>query len=78
MQVVVVEEQNFNINEPPTEIIFDKHSDHVPSVGDIIKVGHNLNGFKTYNVERRVFRQLPTRDDNPEAFQAVIVLVSEI
>lgn len=78
MQVVVVEEQKFNINETPTDIIFDKVSDHVPGVGDIIKVGHNLNDFKTYNVERRVFRRLPTRDDNPDAFHAVIVLVSEL
>lgn len=78
MRISVVRERDFRLNEAPVEVVLEKSSDHVPSRGDVIKVGHNLNGFEAFTVRRRVFRSLPGKMHDGEAFQEVIVLVDEV
>lgn len=77
MRISVVRESDFRLNEAPTAVILEKNSDHVPNQGDVIKVGHNLNGFEAFTVQRRVFRSLPGKMHEEEAFQEVIVLVAD-
>jgi len=78
MKVSVVRQENYRINEIPKDTILEKSTDHVPNVGDIIKVGHTLNGFEAFKVDNRVFRSKTAKADDDAAFQEVILLVSEI
>ena len=77
MRVSVVRESDFRLNEAPTAVILEKETDHVPNQGDVIKVGHSLNGFEAYTVKRRVFRSLPGKMHAGDAFQEVIILVGD-
>ena len=77
MKISVVRTEDYRINEVPKDIILNRQSDHVPGVGDVIKVGHTLNGFKALNVDRRVFRSKIGTEDDGNAFQEVILLVSD-
>ncbi|WP_135502075.1 hypothetical protein [Roseovarius aestuariivivens] len=78
MKISIVREENFQINQIPKEVILEKETDHVPNVGDIVKVGHTLNGFEAFSVDKRVFRSKTDKQDDPHAFQEVILLVNEI
>lgn len=77
MKVSVVRQEDYRINEIPKSLILEKTTDHVPNVGDIIKVGHTLNGFEAFKVANRVFRSKEARNDDT-AFQEVVLLVSEL
>ena len=77
MKISVVRTEDYRINEVPKGVILERNSDHVPNVGDVIKVGHTLNGFEALNVDRRVFRSKTGTEDDGNAFQEVILLVSD-
>lgn len=77
MQISVVRERDFRLNGAPENVILCKQSEHVPNQGDVIKVGHNLHGFDAFTVSRRVFRSMPGKMHEGEAFQEVIVLVED-
>ena len=78
MKVSVVRKDEFRINEIPKAPVLENNTDHVPNVGDVIKVGHNLNGFEAFKVDSRVFRSKNTKADESTAFQEVILLVSDL
>ena len=78
MKVTVVREENYRINEIPKEIVLEKTTEHVPNVGDIIKVGHTLNGFEAFKVSNRVFRSKTGKADDDTAFHEVVILVDEL
>ncbi len=78
MKVSVVRQEDYRINEVPKSPILEKTTEHVPNVGDIIKVGHTLNGFEAFKVDNRVFRSKTARSDDDTAFHEVVLLVSEM
>lgn len=78
MKVSVVRQEDYRINEVPKSPILEKTTEHVPNVGDIIKVGHTLNGFEAFKVDNRVFRSKTARADDDTAFHEVVLLVSEM
>jgi hypothetical protein len=77
MRITVVRDRDYKLNDSPSAVILEKESGHVPNQGDVIKVGHNLNGFEAFTVQRRVFRSLPGKMHDNEAFQEVIVVVDD-
>lgn len=78
MKISVVRQEDYRINEIPKSTILEKSSEHVPNVGDIIKVGHTLNGFEAFKVDNRVFRSKVTKAEDDTAFHEVVLLVSEL
>ena len=78
MRISVVRTEDYRINQIPTDVILERDTDHVPNVGDVIKVGHTLNGFEALNVDRRVFRsKTGSTQDDGNAFQEIVLLVSD-
>ena len=78
MKVSVVRKDEYRINEIPKSPVLENNTDHVPNVGDVIKVGHTLNGFEAFKVDSRVFRSINSKAGDDTAFQEVILLVSEL
>jgi hypothetical protein len=77
MKISVVREEIFQINQIPKETVLQNETDEIPNVGDVIKVGHTLNGFEAFSVDKRVFWSKPSKDGQ-SAFQEIILLVNEI
>ena len=78
MKVSVVRKDDYRINEIPKTRVLENNTDHVPNVGDVIKVGHTLSGFVVLKVDSRIFLSKSAKVDEDSAFHEVILLVTEL
>ena len=73
MKFSVVLKDDFKMDASDYEVLIERDSQFLPIKGDIIKVGHNLAGYRIFRVEDRVFRALTGKNAVGKDFEKVLL-----